>query len=189
MMMKRFLMLAVVAAGASLGATGAIQAGPIQGKWADLGRDTGFLGAPTSGENNTPDRPGRYMHFDGGSIYWSPRTGAHEVHGDIRGKWSDLGWERSFLGFPETDETSTPDGIGRFNHFEGGSIYWTPRTGAHEVHGEIRDRWASMGWERGFLGYPISDELPTRDGVGRVSYFQGGAIHWRPGRGTWVERR
>jgi uncharacterized protein with LGFP repeats len=46
---------------------------------------------------------------------------------------------------PLTDESPTPDGIGRFNHFQGGSIYWTPGIGAHEVHGAIRDKWASMG--------------------------------------------
>ena len=54
-----------------------------------------------------------------------------------------LGWERSFLGYPLTDETATPDGVGRYNHFQGGSIYWTPATGAHEVHGAIRGQWAT----------------------------------------------
>ena len=47
---------------------------------------------------------------------------------------------RGFLHYPVTDETGTPDGVGRFNHFEGGSIYWTPGTGAKEVHGAIRDQ-------------------------------------------------
>jgi len=87
-------------------------------------------------------------------------AGAFEVHGAIRAKYLALGAEASILGYPRTDETSTPDGIGRFNHFQGGSIYWTPATSAHEVHGLIRDRWASLGWERNpQLGYPISDEL------------------------------
>ena len=87
-------------------------------------------------------------------------AGAFEVHGAIREKYLALGAEASILGYPRTDETATPDGIGRFNHFQGGSIYWTPGTFAHEVHGLIRDRWASLGWERNpQLGYPISDEL------------------------------
>ena len=55
------------------------------------------------------------------------------------------------LGYPVTDESGTPDHVGRFNHFEGGSIYWTPQTGAHEVHGAIRALWASLGWERSGL--------------------------------------
>lgn len=85
---------------------------------------------------------------------------AREVHGAIRAKYLALGAEASVLGYPTTDETATPDGIGRFNHFESGSIYWTPNTGAWEVHGLIRGYWAANGWERNpSLGYPISDEL------------------------------
>lgn len=87
-------------------------------------------------------------------------AGAFEVHGDILRKYLALGAEASILGYPRTDETGTPDGVGRFNHFQGGSIYWTPSTSAHEVHGLIRDLWASQGWERNVqLGYPVSDEL------------------------------
>jgi hypothetical protein len=87
-------------------------------------------------------------------------AGAFEVHGVVREKYLALGAEASILGYPRTDETGTPDGVGRFNHFQSGSIYWTPGTFAHEVHGLIRDRWASLGWERNpQLGYPITDEL------------------------------
>src|SRR5262245_53087224 len=42
------------------------------------------------------------------------------VIGAIRDKWLALGGPQSFLGQPLTDESSTPDGIGRFNHFQGG---------------------------------------------------------------------
>jgi hypothetical protein len=87
-------------------------------------------------------------------------AGAFEVHGAIREKYLALGAEASILGYPRTDETGTPDGTGRFNHFQAGSIYWTPGTSAHEVHGLIRELWASSGWERNpQLGYPVSDEL------------------------------
>ena len=34
------------------------------------------------------------------SIFWSPETGAHEVFGAIREKLSELGAERSSLGYP-----------------------------------------------------------------------------------------
>jgi uncharacterized protein with LGFP repeats len=153
--------------------------GTIGQKWNALGRERGFLGYPVTDETGTPDRHGRYNHFQHGSIYWTPQTNAHEIHGLIREKWASLGWERSFLGYPITDETSTPDGRGRYNHFQGGSIYWTPQTSAHEVHGAIRDKWSALGWERSFLGYPTTDELGT-PGPGRFSRFQGGAIHWTP---------
>ncbi len=160
-------------------ATGAHEVhGLIRVAWNNLGGAGGFLGMPLTDETPTPDGVGRYNHFQGGSVYWTPQTGAHEVHGAIRSKWASLGWERSFLGYPVTNETPTPDGVGRYNHFQGGSVYWTPQTGAHEVHGAIRDKWASLGWERSALGYPVSDETAAADGVGRYSLFQGGVIYW-----------
>ena len=107
--------------------------GAIRDKWVALGSTQSFLGQPFTDELTTPDGTGRYNHFQGGSIFWTPRTGAHEVHGQIRDKWAALGWERSFLGYPLTDELGTPDRVGRFNHLEGGSIYWTPQTGATTV--------------------------------------------------------
>ncbi|MEO8053153.1 MAG: hypothetical protein ABI833_22335 [Acidobacteriota bacterium] len=158
--------------------------GLIRAKWASMGWERSFLGYPLTDETTTPDGVGRFNHFQGGSIYWTPATGAHEVHGDIRGKWASMGWERSFLRYPLTDESTTPDGVGRFNHFQGGSVYWTPATGAHEVHGDIRGKWASLGWERSFLGYPLTDESPTPDGVGRFNHFQGGSVYWTPGTGA-----
>ncbi len=158
--------------------------GAIRRLWAELGWERSFLGYPLTSESTTPDGIGRYNHFQGGSIYWTPTTGAHEVHGAIRGLWSQLGWERSFLGYPLTNETATPDGIGRYNHFQAGSIYWTPRTGAHEVHGAIRGLWSQLGWERSFLGYPISDELTSADGATRFSLFENGAILWSAAAGA-----
>jgi uncharacterized protein with LGFP repeats len=158
--------------------------GAIRDHYNILGGPGSFLGLPTTDETGTPDGVGRYNHFQGGSIYWTPSTGAHAVEGAIRAKWASLGWERSFLGYPVTDETGTPDGVGRFNYFQGGSIYWTPSTGAHAVHGAILAKWASLGWERSFLGYPVTDETGTPDGVGRFNYFQGGSIYWTPSTGA-----
>ena len=96
----------------------------------------------------------------------------------ISDKYAQLGGAAGFLGQPTIAETSTPDGVGRFRHYEGGSIYWHPRTGAHEVHGLIRQRWAELNWELGYLGYPVTDEINTVDGGGRVSRFEGGELIW-----------
>lgn len=160
--------------------------GLIRSRWSSLGWEKSFLGYPLTDESKCPDTVGRYNHFQGGSIYWSPSTGAWEIHGDIRKKYSSLGWERSFLRYPLTNENTCPDGIGRYNHFEGGSIYWSPATGAHEVHGLIRNHWASLGWEKCYLKYPISDELVVFGGAGRMSHFQGGSIYWSPTAGVRV---
>jgi LGFP repeat/Cysteine-rich secretory protein family len=155
---------------------------PIDQHYNALGGPSSFLGQPVTAETPTPDNSGRYRHYQGGSIYWSPATGAWEVHGAIRQEWSSLGWEQGFLRFPYTDETATPDGTGRYNHFQGGSIYWSLASGAHEVHGAIRDKWASLGWEQGFLRLPTSDELAVTGG--RASYFQGGRVYWSVATGA-----
>jgi uncharacterized protein with LGFP repeats len=168
-------------------ASGVAAAGDeIESKWASLGGSRSVLGNPISDESNTPDGNGKYRHFQHGSIYWTPSTGAHEVHGFIGQKWAIMGFERSALGYPITDESGTPDGVGRFNHFQQGSIYWTPQTGAHEVQGAIRVKWSSIGYERSNIGYPVTDETKTPDGVGRFNHFQNGSIYWTPQLGAHV---
>jgi hypothetical protein len=158
--------------------------GAIRDRYAQLGGPTGFLGAPTTDETATPDGAGRYNHFQGGSVYWHPEVGAFEAHGAIRDKWAQFGWEQGLLGYPVTDETTTADGVGRFHHFQRGSIFWHPAVGAFEVHGAIRDRWAALGWERGYLGYPSGDEQdwtePGTGRIGRFSPFQRGTVVWLP---------
>ncbi|WP_239163889.1 hypothetical protein, partial [Actinoplanes lobatus] len=167
-------------------ATGAHEIhGSINVLWVQRGRDKkDGLGLPTTDELSTPNKPGRYNHFQNGSIYWSPDTGAHEVHGSIRDKWAAMGWENSLLGFPKTDELTTPNGVGRYNHFQGGSIYWSPATGAHEVHGSIRDRWASLGWETSQLGFPTSDEYAIAGGGRRTDFQNNCFIRWYPSTGA-----
>jgi hypothetical protein len=157
----------------------------IDDKAAQLAAFGGFqLGSPTTVELVAPDGVGHYRHYQAGSLYWSPGFGAHLVHGLIRVKWADTGWERGF-GYPLCDETPCPDGVGRYNHFQDASIFWTPRTGAHEVHGMIRQRWAELGWERSYLGYPTTDEIRMGDAADhRYSNFEHGSIMWTPQTGA-----
>lgn len=152
--------------------------GDIAAKWNELGGANGFLGAALNSETGAPDGIGRYNHFRGGSIYWTAATGAHEVHGAIRSKWASMGWERSTLGYPISDEEAFPDGKGRYSNFQGGSIFWSAESGAHEIHGEIMKKWFMLRGERGFLRYPITDELTAPGGTGHYVHFQGGSIYW-----------
>src|SRR5262245_56808120 len=99
------------------------------------------------------------------------------VIGAIRDKWLALGGERSFLGQPVTDELKTVDGVGRFNRFQGGVIFFLSENGAHEVHGNILDKWQSLSFVRSFLGFPITDEIAFSEG-GRASIFQHGGIYF-----------
>lgn len=154
-------------------------------------------GVPITDECPTADLGGRYNHFSRGgttpeaSIYWRPGAAAHWVHdygqgGDgIHRKWAESGWERGRYGWPTTNTMSLDNGW--YNHFTGGdwqgaSIYWSPQTGAHGVNGLIRDRWAALGWERSYLGYPVSDEYDIPGG--RRSDFVGGCITWNSATGV-----
>lgn len=155
----------------------------ISEKYQQLGGGNGFLGQPFGLETACPDGAGRFRHYKGGSIYWHPTTNAHEVHGTIINRWGQMGWEKSVLGYPITDETKTPDGVGKFSHFQHGSFYWKPSISAHEVHGAIRQLWANSGWETNAqLGYPISDELPAANGSpNRYGDFENGVLYWKSG--------
>ncbi|HUS33226.1 MAG TPA: hypothetical protein VMZ53_32210, partial [Kofleriaceae bacterium] len=91
-----------------------------------LGGCASIVGAPITAEAGTPDGIGRYSVFERGSIYWTPQIGAYEVHGRIRDKWKDEGWEAGPLGYPTSDEYAVPGG--RRSDFEHGSITWIAQT-------------------------------------------------------------
>lgn len=158
----------------------------IDAKWQSLKGARGFLGKATTPVNPCPDGEGFFQHFKGGSIYFHPNTGAHEVHGAIRAHWASLKWERGFLGYPETDELHGRDekGKGRYSRFQNGTIYWHKTTGAHEVHGAILRKYHELGEEASFLGYPTTDERKTPAPRGRFNHFVGGSIYWTPQTGA-----
>jgi hypothetical protein len=120
----------------------------------------------------------------GGTGFWASGAtpgmtcpgGSGAVVGAIEAKYQALGGCGSLLGVPKSDEQGTPDGVGRYSVFDNGSIYWTPTTAAHEVHGAIRDKYKEVGWEASALGYPVSDEYAVASG--RQSDFQHGSIAW-----------
>jgi len=110
--------------------------GAIYQKWVALGGAN--WGIPNTDESPCWDGVGRYNHFnsDQATIMWSPQTGAQGIWGDIRRRWTELGWERSYLGYPTSDESDFPDG-GRVNSFQNGGIYWWPDTGAMDLNDVI----------------------------------------------------
>lgn len=107
---------------------------------------------------------------------------AFAVYGAIGAKWDELGGAGGPLGQPLSDESPAARG-GRFNAFQNGFIYWLPIYGAHAVYGAIGAKWNAMGREAGY-GYPLTDELPARNG-GRFNDFEnGGSIYWSQGTGA-----
>jgi uncharacterized protein with LGFP repeats len=174
---------------------------------------------------------GAGQRFDGGSIYWSPKTGARAMIGPINAVWINEGKDKGKLGYPTTEGYPAPgpggvaqtfqNGViyqnnqkmgiltgaigqkyfkvggftssvglpvelkektglvrgGASQSFSKGSIVWSPTNGAFVMQGGIRDAWVKKGAQNGFLGYPITDEVKTKEGVA-YQFFEGGTIRW-----------
>lgn len=162
--------------------------GDIHTKWASLGSDCGVLGLPVSDQYATSFKPGQVQNFQAGNIYSAAGAGVNEIHGLILGKYAAMGYEGSLLGFPTSDESPTSCDGGRYNNFQAGAITYRGDLGAHPTGGAIRAKWASLGYECGYLGLPMSDELddygPPPGGFvgqgwnGRKQYFERNDIFW-----------
>jgi hypothetical protein len=149
--------------------------GSILRKYGSFGGPGGILGFPSTDELVVKG-DGRYNAFEHSAIFWSPPTGAHEVHGAILDAWYKLGAVYGVTGFPKSDELNTSDHRGKHSEFQFASIYWTPRTGAHEIHGEIGRAWGSSHLD---YGYPVTDEVPTHYRErGAYTDFEHGMIYW-----------
>lgn len=149
-------------------------------KWGQYGYEGGFMKYPTTDEIRLGgDNDGRRQEFQGAYLYYSIPTGTHNVQGAILDRYKAIGAQNSVLGYPTSDEMVTPDGKGRYNKFEYGSLYWSASSGAHAVYGEILPKWGAAGYEGGTYGYPTGDTVGTADG-GASQVFQRGTITVSP---------
>jgi uncharacterized protein with LGFP repeats len=170
----------------------------IQAKYLALGGPQGFLGQPLTGEMATPYGGGLFEEFQGGAIFWSSRTGAHEIHGAIESEFFSTAYEQDaygaavqqILGLPTSDEMDVSGVSGaRMNTFEGGNIYWSWTTGAHVVYGGIGAKYNSLGGPTAY-GLPTTDEAGVSGVSGaRIQTFQTsiyypGFIEWSAATGA-----
>ena len=140
-----------------------------------------------------------YQPLDGGinpggaGLEWNPNQNeAYAVYGAIFSKWEEMGFEKSFLGLPTSDEreagTSGAEGFdttGRVQDFEHGHIH-RHRNGKHdgkafETHGAIDDVYVEMGGTNSWLGFPVSDEKQDPSTGYPRSNFEGGYITTKDG--------
>lgn len=151
--------------------------------WNDLALRQ-LLGEPVDSEQNAGKF--NYQQYQHGWMFHFPGGEVTEIHGDIAARYTALGGFGT-LGAASSDERGAPDGVGRYNHFVGGttpaSIYWTPDTGAQGVWGPVRDFWESKGWEVGYLGYPTKSTSTTADEAGAYNHFvgpdgAGASVYW-----------
>lgn len=98
-----------------------------------------------------------------------PRAGAAA----IKVKYIESGGGGGLLGCAKGAVRSIRGG-GLSQQFQGGAIYWAPRTGAHRVHGSVRKAWAAVGGENGRLGVPTGDLIAVPGSVSQP--FNGGRV-------------
>jgi uncharacterized protein with LGFP repeats len=160
--------------------------GAVRTAWWARGGITGPLGfptadvAPVTGADGTTGLVG---DFAGGGLYWSAPTGARRVQGDVLAAYRAAGGP-SALGFPIADHGPVTGGTAVA--LQKASIYSSPGTGAHTVHGAVRTAWWARGGITGPLGFPTSDVTAASgaDGTtGFVGNFSGGAIYWSSATG------
>jgi len=152
--------------------------GAIRSKWKSYGWERSRLGYPKTNEvcdlvnfNQTC-----VQDFEGARIIWSHRGGAHALWGAIRTRYRAMGGETGPVWwYPTTDERCGLVRKGCYQTFNEFKIHWSSRSGAHSTSGAVQKRWASLGWERGRLGYPTS-ELIVLPRSRYVQHFEGGSI-------------
>ena len=150
-------------------------------------RWAGWLAGIAGGSESTPGRSRSLSPLRQRLHLLVAGHGAHEVHGAIRGSGpSSAGNAASSATRPRTN---TPDGVGRFNHFQGGSIFLTPTTG----HARCTARSADSGPSSAGNAASSATRSPTRrlppTARSLSNHFQGGSIYWTAGTGAHEARR
>ncbi|HWJ62462.1 MAG TPA: hypothetical protein VNS19_10855, partial [Acidimicrobiales bacterium] len=150
---------------------------PISKKYDALGGASGFLGAPTAAERANSDKRGRMRTYQGGNIYWTSSTGAHEVHGALLTEFGKQATVNGVLKYPTSDTRTSSDKKSKYNNFEGGRIYYRGAAGTFTVPKPHFTKHEALGGIHGFLGYPKSNVLTSKDQKSRYQNYVGGRIY------------
>jgi uncharacterized protein with LGFP repeats len=134
-----------------------------------------FLFASTALAQPAPKALGRVGHF-------------------IDEKYQTLGGPAGVMGAPLGNLQAANYG-GLYRQYQRGYIFWHPKMGAHMAHGEIAEKYRSMGLEKSVLGYPAKDQERARAArlknmanahqvLGSRTFFENGVILTHPTFGT-----
>ncbi|MEO6989813.1 MAG: twin-arginine translocation signal domain-containing protein [Aquihabitans sp.] len=146
----------------------------------------GTYGYPLGDLDLVGDGIGKVQQFEGGRIWYSPRTNARGLYGKVLDRYLANGGPGGHLGYPRSSARPVGDGIGTWATFERGHIYGTNALGAFQVHGSMVTYYLSRGGPTGALGYPTSDLDPPGTVGGRFQTFQNGTLQYH-GYGTVTE--
>lgn len=163
--------------------TGAVALfGRINARYSEIGGPASWLGFPLITEQATPDNSGRYVHFQHGSIYWTPQLGAITVPADIVGHWGTIGYERGDLGYPVADAKEINGGL--VQEFQHGIVTRDSKGHNAWLRGVIGAKYRELDTANSPLGFPTSDEKLINGGA--FQEFEHGNIYWSPRTGAHV---
>jgi uncharacterized protein with LGFP repeats len=166
---------------------------PIDSVYESMGGRGGILGEPVSDYLSISSRTGSGTGraYAGGSVYWTPRTGAAAVVEPFRAFYFGYGGATGVLGWPNSQSAGLPGKAGgAAQSFSEGSVYTSEATGTHSVMGEIRDHYFGYAGATGWLGYPttessaISSTTGPSPATGVSQSFENGRIIVNPVTGT-----
>jgi len=151
-----------------------IQPTPIIARWSRIGGDRSTLGPVKSAEY--PVHDGSAQAFDGGRIYYSRATGAHELYGPILAAYRAGGGPKSTLGLPTSPVRARAGGFRA--GFQNGVIYSRSDLGTMALTGPVADAYvAAGGLRKSGLGWPTEGTFATR--AGQRANFEHGYIVWQ----------
>lgn len=165
--------------------TGAwVSKGGIRTAYAKLGLQNGVMGYPTSTEGDEGIIGSLWytQNYQGGVITWHPQFGGHAIIGAFHDRWKNDGREAG-LGYAVNDVQTGLKNGGSGQRFKDGFIYSTPKTGVRSLTGIIAPIWDYEGRENSKLGYPITQQYRTANGV-QAQDFQHGVIAYNSKNAT-----
>lgn len=141
----------------------------------------GTYGYPTTDLLELGDGRGFSQWFEGGTAWYSSTTGPQFLSGAISDRYLAGGHAEGPLRYPTSSIAPVGDGRGTVATFEGGNIYATATTGAHEVRGTVLAYYLANGGPIGSLGYPTGELDPPGTGGGRYQSFEKGRLRYGAG--------
>ena len=146
---------------------------PIMARYDSLGGSRSELGDVRSREY--PTGTGAAQRFDRGRIFYSKRTGAHELYGPVLRAFRRSGGPGAELGFPRTGVQEVGSGVqARFQH---GAIFSNEATGTVPVLGRHARRYLRYGGVKSDLGWPTQTNTKAPRGE-RVEFQRGYLIRY-----------
>lgn len=139
-----------------------------------LGGAAGQLGFPLNMEHQVGNHI--VQHFEYGTAYYTPRTGAYAVAGDIHDMYQYQGGPNSTIGLPTGIESAVRGGTKQ--EFENATIYRTTDGTVGVVKNGIRAYFDRLGGPNGKLGLPLGVEIVSGDRV--IQHFENGNVYWSP---------